>query len=97
LKSVRILRETFVGGGTRIYDTDFHQLESEDRILNRGPVPVAPVVIGPRAFVGGHCTILKGVTIGEGAVVGAGSVVTRAIPAFEIWAGVPARYIRKVQ
>ncbi len=94
LKEIVLLEETFIGGGCRIYDTDFHQLAPEDRLANRGPVPAAPIRIGPRAFVGGHCTILKGVTIGEGAVIGAGSIVTRDVPAFEIWAGVPARKIR---
>ena len=33
--------------------------------------------------------------IGEGAVVGAGFVVTKDIPDYEVWAGNPARFIRK--
>lgn len=95
--NVRILADTFIGGGCRIYDTDFHQIEADARIANQGPVATGPIVIGPKAFVGAHCIILKGVTIGEGAVIGAGSVVTRAVPAHEIWAGVPAKYIKKIQ
>ena len=47
-------------------------------------------------FIGGGSIILKGVTIGERAVVGAGTVVTKDIPAGEIWAGNPARFIRKL-
>lgn len=38
---------------------------------------------------------MKPVTIGEDAIVGAGSVVTKDIPAGEVWAGNPARFIRK--
>ena len=38
--------------------------------------------------------ILPGVTIGEGAVVAGGAVVTKDIPSFEIWGGVPAKKIR---
>ena len=91
---IEIRAETFIGGGCRIYDNDFHQLAPEDRIADRGQIASAPIRIGPRAFVGGHCIVLKGVSIGEGAVIGAGSVVTRDIPAFEAWAGVPARRIR---
>jgi len=91
---VAILPETLIGGGSRIYDTDFHQLDPLDRLWNTGPVASAPIRIGPRAFLGGHVTVLKGVTIGEGAVIGAGSIVTRDVPAFEVWAGVPARLIR---
>ena len=42
------------------------------------------------------CTmVVKPVTIGENAIIGAGSVVTKDIPANEVWAGNPARFIRK--
>ena len=37
----------------------------------------------------------SGTTIADGAVVGAGSVVTKDIGPYEIWAGNPARFIRK--
>jgi acetyltransferase-like isoleucine patch superfamily enzyme len=94
-EEVSILEGTLIGGGCKIYDMDFHQLRPDDRLYNRGEIPSAPIRIGPRAFVGGHCIILKGVTIGEGAVIGAGSVVTRDVPPFEIWAGVPAKRIRE--
>lgn len=40
--------------------------------------------------------MLKGVTIGKGSVIGAGSVVTKMVPAGQVWAGNPARYIRDV-
>jgi acetyltransferase-like isoleucine patch superfamily enzyme len=36
-------------------------------------------------------------SIGAGAVVGMGSVVLQDVPAGEVWAGVPARRIRKVK
>lgn len=49
--------------------------------------------IGANAFVATNAVILNGVTLGEGAVAAAGSVVTHDMPAFEIWAGVPARKI----
>jgi acetyltransferase-like isoleucine patch superfamily enzyme len=55
-----------------------------------------PVVIRDGAFIGAHTIVLKGVTIGERSVVGAGSVVTKDIPDGEIWAGNPARFIRKL-
>jgi acetyltransferase-like isoleucine patch superfamily enzyme len=46
--------------------------------------------------IGTNSTILGGVQIGDQAVVGAGSVVTKNIPAGQIWAGNPARYFRNV-
>lgn len=56
----------------------------------------SPVVIKDGAFIGAHCIILKGVTIGENSIVGAGSVVTKSIPDGEIWAGNPVKFIRRV-
>ena len=41
-------------------------------------------------------TILPGLEIGENAMVGAGSVVTKNIPAGEIWVGNPAKFLRKI-
>ena len=95
--SVTIGEYSNIGGGTKIYDTDFHSLDPDIRLAGDGNVKTAPVVIGKKVFVGGHVIILKGVTIGDGAVVGAGSVVSRDIPANEIWCGNPARFIKKVK
>jgi acetyltransferase-like isoleucine patch superfamily enzyme len=50
--------------------------------------------IGAFAFVASNAVVLPGVTIGEGAVLGAGSVATKDIPPWQIWGGVPARYIK---
>ncbi len=94
--SVKIGDYSNIGGGTKIYDTDFHSLDPEIRLHGDDDIHNAPVNIGSCVFVGGHCIILKGVTIGDNAVVGAGSVVTKNIPANEIWAGNPARFIKKV-
>ena len=52
--------------------------------------------IGEDVFIGAHSIILKGVTIGARSIVGAGSVVTKDIPADEVWAGNPAKCIRKL-
>jgi galactoside O-acetyltransferase len=41
-------------------------------------------------------SILKGVTIGEGAVIGACSVVTRDIPPYALAVGNPAKVIRSL-
>lgn len=53
------------------------------------------VVIKRYAYIGANTVICKPVTIGEGAVIGASSVVTKDVPAYEIWAGNPARFIKK--
>ena len=56
----------------------------------------APVRIGANAWLGVKVTVLKGATIGDGAVIGANAVVTGAIEAGVMAAGIPARPLRRV-
>ena len=55
------------------------------------------IIIGNDVYIGIGAKILAGDTIGDGAVIGAYSVVTKNVPAGEIWGGNPAKYIRKVE
>lgn len=48
------------------------------------------------ATIGAGSTILPGITIGEGAFIAAGSVVTKDVPAGELWMGNPAKFYKKV-
>ena len=52
-----------------------------------------PVEVQNHAVVGGGCTLLPGANLGEGSVLGGGSVLTKPIPAGEVWAGNPARFL----
>ena len=45
------------------------------------------------AYIGMDTMIVKPVSIGEGTIVGAGSIVTKDIPANEVWAGNPVRFM----
>jgi len=88
-----------IGGNTVIYDTDFHSLNYISRQhseLDMEETKSAPVIIHDNVFIGAHCTILKGVTIGENSIIGAASVITKSVPANEIWAGNPARFIKNI-
>ncbi len=98
LDSILIGNNVLIGGNCKIYDHDFHSLDFETRILpgNQGVV-AKPVCIKDGAFIGAHSIILKGVTIGEKSIIGAGSVVTKNVPDGEIWAGNPAKFIRKIE
>ncbi len=49
------------------------------------------------ASIGAGSTILCGITIGENAMIGAGSVVTKDVPAGELWVGNPAKFVRKIE
>ena len=54
-----------------------------------------PIIIGNHCWIGTGAIVLQGVTIGDGAVVAAGAVVTKDVPSYEVWGGVPAKFIRK--
>ena len=89
-------------------DHDGHSSDPEIResdlpdLLNDRPkawetVKILPIRIEDSAWVGARSTILKGVTIGQGAIVAAGSVVTKSVSPFVIVAGNPARQVNKVR
>lgn len=46
------------------------------------------------ASIGAGSTLLCGIVIGENAMIGAGSVVTKDVPAGELWVGNPAKFVR---
>jgi acetyltransferase-like isoleucine patch superfamily enzyme len=85
-----------VGANAIIADTDFHPLDAQARQISPLDGATAPISIGDDIFIGMHCLILKGVTIGNGSIIGAGSVVTKSIPPGVIAAGNPAAVIRDV-
>lgn len=53
-------------------------------------------LVKKNACIGAGSTILCGITIGQGAMIGAGSVVTKNVPAGELWSGNPAVFVRKL-
>lgn len=59
-------------------------------------VKVAPVIIRDKVWIGFGCSILKGVTIGEGAIVAANSVVTKNVAPWTVVGGNPAKLLREI-
>ncbi|WP_420322307.1 acyltransferase [Flagellimonas sp.] len=96
-KGITIGDNVKIGGSVKIYDSDFHALDYVKRRKTTTDITnIAPVSIGNDCFIGAHSIILKGVEIGNKSIVGAGSVVTKSIPEGEIWAGNPAKLIRRL-
>jgi acetyltransferase-like isoleucine patch superfamily enzyme len=91
-RSVTIGANCGIGNYCLIMDTDFHDVD--DRAKGAEP---APVRIGDNAWLAARVTVLKGVTIGEGAVVSAGSVVAVDVAPYTVVGGVPARFIRRLE
>lgn len=97
---IEIENNVTIGGGTCIYDSDFHSLNPEirkDKVLDKKLAKKAKVLIKNNAFIGAHTTILKGVTIGNNSIIGACSVVSKNIPDNQIWAGNPCQFIRNIE
>jgi acetyltransferase-like isoleucine patch superfamily enzyme len=63
--------------------------------MNTQPVTAKEIILEEDVWIGTSCVILQGVTIGKGAVIAAGSMVNKSIPCYEVWGGVPARFIKK--
>lgn len=94
---IRLGNHTILGGGVKIYTTDFHPIDYSLRrnyASNVSSMQCADVSIGEDSFIGAGSIILKSVTIGDRVIIGAGSVVTKSIPSNSIAAGNPCRVIR---
>jgi acetyltransferase-like isoleucine patch superfamily enzyme len=86
---------TSIGEYTSIRDYN-HNYSDKNRPLKSQGYSGSRIKIGEECWIGRGCTILPGVEIGMHAVIGANSVVTKNIPANEIHAGVPAKFIRNI-
>lgn len=75
----------------RDHDHNFARLDVPIRAQG---ATCAPVKIGRDVWLGAKVTVLKGVTIGDGAIIGANAVVTRDIPPLAIAVGIPARVVK---
>jgi acetyltransferase-like isoleucine patch superfamily enzyme len=90
--SIRIGDRCLFASDVDVTASDMHSII--DVATQKRINPARSVVIGNRVWIGQKSTILKGVSIGDGAIVGASSVVTRDVPANVAAAGNPARVVR---
>ncbi len=93
IREVTIGDNVMIGPNTLITTVN-HPLDSIGRRKHLGIAK--PVKICDDVWIGGNCTILPGITIGEGSVVAAGAVVTRDVPAHTVVGGVPAKVIKEI-
>ncbi len=71
-----------------------HFMDKETAVLAQ-PCRFEEICIEDDVWIGANVTIIQNVTIGRGAVIGAMSLVNKDVPPYEVWAGVPARFIKK--
>ena len=96
--SVTIEDQVLIGAGCKIFDMDFHPISPNARMEKMGIEMIGhkPIIIRKNAFIGAGSFVLKGVEIGVASIIGAGSVVTKNIPEYQIWAGNPAKFVRNL-
>ena len=82
-----------IGPNVSFFDQD-HQY-SRDKLIREQLSLIKKIKIGNDCWIGSGSIILKGVELGSGSIIGAGSVVIKSIPDMEIWAGNPAKFIKK--
>jgi acetyltransferase-like isoleucine patch superfamily enzyme len=76
-----------------IGDSDFHQIILAD---GQRPPATQPVIIEDDVWIGSHCLIFKGVTVGHHSVIAAGSVVRSNVPPYSLVGGNPARRVSQI-
>ena len=89
-KSVTIGNGVRIGRNVSIRDWNGPYVILTDTYVNH-----APVVIGDHCWLCTGCTIMPGVTIGEGSVVATNAVVTKDVPPHSLVAGMPAKVIKE--
>jgi len=104
--NIEIGDDTIISWGVTVVDHDSHALDWPNRkddianwhrgVKNWDAVSIRPVLVGHKVWIGFGASILKGVTVGDGAVVGAKSVVTRDVAPYTVVAGNPARVVRQL-
>lgn len=94
--NTKIQAGCFIPNGSRIGKNVFlgpHSVLTNDKYPPSNHLGWKPVIIEDYVSIGANCTILPGVTIGEGARIGAGSVVVKNVPRGRTWVGNPAHEI----
>ena len=87
-KKVTIGRDCAISWDVCILDRDYHEFNGEGEIKEE-------ILIGDKVWIGCRSTVLKGVTIGNGAVIAAGSIVTKDVSANCCVGGNPAKLIKE--
>jgi acetyltransferase-like isoleucine patch superfamily enzyme len=90
-RRIEIGADCLIASGCKFIDHDHGSARRDTPMREQQQGAQAEIVLAEDVWLGVNVVILKGVHIGRGAIVGAGAVVTRTIPEYEIWGGVPAR------
>lgn len=94
--TIMCAKEITIGNGVRIgRNVSIRDFNGVHVIVNDTYKNYAPVHIGDHCWLCSGCTIMPGVTIGEGAVVAANATVTKDVPPHSLVVGSPAKVIKE--
>ena len=94
--SIVIEDDVMLGSGIHIYVANHRFDNTNEPIIFQGHYEAESVILKKGSLIGANSIILAGVTIGENSVVGVGSIVTKDIPPFTVYAGNPAKFIKNI-
>jgi acetyltransferase-like isoleucine patch superfamily enzyme len=91
---VKMGRYTMLANNVSIIGNDHLFSNPNTPIIFSGRPELKETIIGEDAWIGAFSIIMAGVEIGDGAIIGSGSVVTKNVPPYSIFAGTPAKFIK---
>jgi len=89
----KIGSNVLIAGGCMLIPAN-HNFHDIDKPISKQGLTLGLISIDDDVWIGHGCTILSGVNIGKGSIIAAGSVVTKNVEPFSIYAGVPAKKIK---
>lgn len=106
-KKIIIGNNVQIAFGTLFFDHNSHSLNSKFRrkdLPNRfksqkdwSDVKLEELIIEDDVWIGANSIILKGVKLKQGTIIAAGSVVIKSTEPFSLYAGNPAKFIKKLE
>lgn len=94
--TIMCAKEVTIGNGVRIgRNVSIRDWNGPHVIINNNYKNHAPVHIEDHVWLCTGCTIMPGVTVGEGAVVAANATVTKDVPPHSLVGGSPAKVLKE--
>jgi len=92
---ITIGNHVLIAPGSMIVPANHSVASRSELIRNQGfDESRGGVVVEDDVWIGANCVVLDGTYIERGAVIAAGSVVGKRVPAYTIWGGVPAKFLK---